>query len=56
MAKSTEPIKEGVLSEGFPEDKCVVFANLDEAINYAYKIKDQGHKYILLENDLPDNY
>ena len=30
--------------------------NLDEAINYAYKIKDQGHKYILLENDLPDNY
>lgn len=54
--KHTEPIKEGVLSEGFPENKCVVFANLDEAINYAYKIKDQGHKYILLENDLPDNY
>ena len=28
----------------------------EEALAYAYEIKGQGHKYILLENDLPDNY
>ena len=50
------PIKEGVLSKGFPSDKCVTFANLQEALSYAYAIKEHGHKYILLENDLPDNY
>lgn len=54
--KHTEPIREGVLSKGFPEKKCVVFDKVEEAINYAYQIKGEGHKYILLENDLPDNY
>lgn len=54
--KHTEPIKEGVLSKGFPEEKCLVFDKVEEAVSYAYAIKGQGHKYILLENDLPDNY
>lgn len=54
--KHTEPIREGVLSKGFPEQKCLVYDKLEEAISYAYTIKGQGHKYILLENDLPDNY
>lgn len=55
-AKHTEPIREGILSKGFPEKKCLVFDKVEDAIDYAYKIKGQGHKYILLENDLPDNY
>lgn len=54
--KHTQPIREGVLSKGFPEDKCLVYDKLEEAIAYAYAIKGQKHKYILLENDLPDNY
>lgn len=54
--KHTEPIREGVLSMGFPEEKCDSFDKLEEALAYAYAIKGQGHKYILLENDLPDNY
>lgn len=54
--KHTEPIKEGVLSKGFPEEKCLVYDKLEDAVSYAYAIKGQGHKYILLENDLPDNY
>ncbi len=54
--KHTEPIKEGVLSKGFDEKKCMVFDKVEDAISYAYKIKGEGHKYILLENDLPDNY
>ena len=55
-AKHTEPIREGILSKGFPEKKCLVFDKVEDAIDYAYRIKGQEHKYILLENDLPDNY
>ena len=54
--KHTAPIKEGALSQGFPEEKCRVFERLEDAISYAHSIKDPGHKFILLENDLPDNY
>ena len=54
--KHTEPIREGVLSKGFPKEKCLVYDRLEDAVSYAYAIKGQGHKYILLENDLPDNY
>lgn len=54
--KHTEPILEGALSKGFPEKKTAVFDKVEDAINYAYSIKEDGHKYILLENDLPDNY
>ena len=54
--KRAEPIREGVLSKGFPEAKCLVYDKLEDAVQFAYGIKGQGHKYILLENDLPDNY
>lgn len=54
--KHTEPIRSGALSKGFPEERCLVYDKLEEAVSYAYSIKGQGHKYILLENDLPDNY
>ena len=52
----TNAIKKGALDGGFPEKKCKIFDNLQDALSYAYAIKDDGHKYILLENDLPDNY
>ena len=54
--KHTAPIREGALDKGFPEKKCLVYSRLEDAVSYAYAIKGQGHKYILLENDLPDNY
>ena len=54
--KRAEVIMEGALSEGFPQAKCKRFDKLEDAMNYAHGIKDEGHKYILLENDLPDNY
>ncbi len=54
--KHTEPIKAGVLSKGFPEKDVEVFDNVQDAIAKAYAVKTQDHKYILLENDLPDNY
>nr|MCR5672448.1 UDP-N-acetylmuramoyl-tripeptide--D-alanyl-D-alanine ligase [Lachnospiraceae bacterium] len=54
--KHTKPIMEGALSKGFPNEKCIAYDKLEEAMSYAYAIKGSGHKYILLENDLPDNY
>ena len=56
--KHTDPIREGALSAGFPEKKCLRFNRVGEAIDYAYSIStgEGEHKYILLENDLPDNY
>ena len=54
--KHTEPIKEGILSKGFPEKDLEVFDNVQDAIARAYAVKTDKHKYILLENDLPDNY
>lgn len=54
--KHSKPIQEGALSKNFPQERCLVYDKLEEAISYAYKIKGQEHKYILLENDLPDNY
>ena len=54
--KHTEPIKEGILSKGFNEKNLEVFDKVEDAINAAYKVKTDKHKYILLENDLPDNY
>ena len=54
--KHTEPIKEGILEKGFPEKHIEVFDRVEDAISRAYAVKTDQHKYILLENDLPDNY
>lgn len=54
--KHTEPIYKGALSEGFPENRIKVYGQLEDALNFAYSINDDRHKFILLENDLPDNY
>lgn len=50
------PIQEGAVENGFDEKKCLVYDGLKDALAFAYSIKGDGHKYILLENDLPDNY
>lgn len=52
----TKPIRDGLLEAGFPEEKIKTFEKLPEAVNFAYMIPTEKHKYILLENDLPDNY
>ena len=40
----------------FPEKHLEVFDKVEDAISRAYAVKTDQHKYILLENDLPDNY
>ena len=54
--KHTKPIQDGAIANGFPKEKCIAYDKLEEALKYAYSINEEGHKYILLENDLPDNY
>lgn len=54
--KHTEPILEGILSKGFDEKNVEVFDKVEDAISRAYALKTDKHKYVLLENDLPDNY
>ena len=54
--KRAEPIATGAREAGFPEEKLRIFDRLQEALDFAYMVGDEGHKFILLENDLPDNY
>ncbi len=53
--KHTEPIMRGALDSGFDALRCIAYDRLPEALDYAYSINDSRHKFILLENDLPDN-
>lgn len=54
--KHTEPIREGLEAAGFPMECCFVYGGLSDAMACARGIRREGHKFILLENDLPDNY
>ncbi len=53
--KQAPPIKEGILEEGFSEDKLYVAEDINEAFSYIYNITDVP-SVVLLENDLPDNF
>ena len=55
--KQTEPIATGLGDAGYPTDKLYVANDINEAIAQAYAVNSGGaKKFILLENDLPDNY
>ena len=54
--RHTAPIEKGLLEKGFPGERCHVYEHLRDALDFAYGIRAEGHKFILLENDLPDNY
>ncbi len=54
--KRAEPIMKGVREGGFPMERCRVFDTFTDAYSYALGIRSDEHKFILLENDLPDNY
>ncbi|MCR5503324.1 MAG: UDP-N-acetylmuramoyl-tripeptide--D-alanyl-D-alanine ligase [Lachnospiraceae bacterium] len=54
--KHTEPILKGLTDSGFDTERAEVFDRIEDALSRAYNVKGEGHKYILLENDLPDNY
>jgi len=54
--KRTKPIYDGILSKGFDESRVKAVDTLQDAMRMANALKTENKKYILLENDLPDNY
>ncbi|MCQ2538610.1 MAG: UDP-N-acetylmuramoyl-tripeptide--D-alanyl-D-alanine ligase [Lachnospiraceae bacterium] len=52
----TGSIRQGALDSDFPSDHLFEFDRFTEAYDFAVSINTDSHKYILLENDLPDNY
>lgn len=53
--KHTAPIREGLVTKGFPEEKIYTVRSLQEAAACLQKIEQSGDT-VLFENDLPDNY
>lgn len=55
--KQTEPIQKALIDENYPKEKMSVNNTFNEAMQKARSIDRKGkQKYILIENDLPDNY
>ena len=53
--KHTAPIREGLLSRGFPEENIHTVNSLNEAAALMRQLAKPGDT-VLFENDLPDNY
>ncbi len=53
--RQTRPIRDGLLSAGFPEQAIHTFASLAEAQDFLRTIRRAGD-IVLYENDLPDHY
>lgn len=54
--RQAPPIREGLLTAGFPEEQIRVVKNLEDGLREAYAYRAGAPRIILLENDLPDNY
>ncbi len=54
--KQAEPIKQGLLDAGFPEECIYVADRLTDGANKAFSLFPDEEKVVLFENDLPDNY
>jgi len=55
--EQTLPIYEGLISEKYSKEKIEITDTFNTAMQKAREIKSNGkQKYILIENDLPDNY
>lgn len=53
--KRAVPLADGVREQGFDEEKLYIAESLNDAMSYVYAIRAEKEKYVLLENDLPDN-
>ena len=55
--RQAEPIRQGLLDAGFDESKLCVADTLQQALAFAKTCGDPAQpRFVLLENDLPDNY
>ena len=56
VEKNAKIIKEGLISQGFKENKIIMKSNFIEAWKIIKKFTDKDNKIILIENDLPSIY
>ncbi len=54
--ENREALRNGALDGGMPPERVRTFNRVEDAVNYAYTAGGDAHRYILLENDLPDIY
>ncbi len=55
--RQAEPIRQGLLEAGFDEAKLCMADTLQQALQFAQGCGQPGQpRFVLLENDLPDNY
>lgn len=54
--RQAPPLKEGLLSAGFPEDRLHVTRDFKEALAIVQALPPAEKQIVLLENDLPDNF
>ena len=54
--KQAPPLKEGLLSAGFPAENLHVVATLQQGLALLNTLPVNGKRIVLLENDLPDNF
>ena len=51
-----DDVFDGASSTDFPKEKLLRFDKVEEAVEYARILESDKKKFVLLENDLPDNY
>ena len=51
-----DDVYDGANSTDFPKEKLLRFDKVEEAVEYARFLESDKKKFVLLENDLPDNY
>lgn len=51
-----DDVYDGAASTDFPKEKLLHFDKVEEAVEYARILQSDKKKFVLLENDLPDNY
>ena len=54
--RQAPPLRKGLLSAGFDEEKIFVAMDLHQAISYVQSLPPVERQIVLLENDLPDNF
>lgn len=51
-----DDVYDGAQSENFDKDKLLRFDKVEDAVEFARTLASDERKFVLLENDLPDNY
>lgn len=54
--KQAPPLREGLVQEGFSEERLYVAKTLQDALAFVQSLPREGKRTVLLENDLPDNF